>query len=78
MTRLDMVRTAVEELGEQATHAQVDEFVRERFGETIGVKFVPLIRATLRGQEELRKAREAAARIVAEDRARPARGKKAG
>lgn len=31
MTRLDMVRVAVEELGQEASHEQVDAFVRQRF-----------------------------------------------
>ena len=49
--------------------------VRQRFRETIGVKFVPIIRATLRGQVELQKARDAAARIVAEERERATKPK---
>ena len=69
MTRLDMVRVAVEELGDQATAAQVAGFVAERFGQELGVGFVPIYRATLRAEEHLRQARERAAALVAEDRA---------
>jgi len=78
MTRLDMVRAAVGELGEQATADQVDRFVADRFGEAIGARFVPLFRATLRGEDQLQQAREAAARLVAEDRERAAKRPRAG
>jgi hypothetical protein len=80
MTRLDMVRVAVAELGDQATAAQVAGFVAERFGQDLGVGFVPIYRATLRAEDQLREARERAAALVAEDRAarspaaRPGRG----
>jgi hypothetical protein len=80
MTRLDMVRAAVEELGDQATAAQVAGFVAERFGQDLGVGIVPVYRATLRAEEHLRLARERAAALVAADRAarppaaRPGRG----
>ena len=56
MTRLDMVRAAVAELGDQATAAQVAGFVAERFGQDVGVGFVPIYRATLRAEEHLRAA----------------------
>jgi hypothetical protein len=69
MTRLDMVRVAVGELGDRATAPQVVGFVAERFGEDVGVGFVPIYRATLRATEHLREARERAAALVAEDRA---------
>jgi hypothetical protein len=69
MTRLDMVRVAVGELGDQATADQVAGFVAERFGQDVGVRFVPIYRATLRAEEQLRQARETAAALVAEDTA---------
>jgi hypothetical protein len=68
MTRLDMVRAAIEVLGEQATADQVVRFVDDRFGETIGAKFVPVYRATLRGQAEWQRARARAAEVLADGR----------
>jgi hypothetical protein len=65
MTRVDMVRVAIDELGDQATADQVVRFVADRFGVEIGARFVPVYRATLRAEEELRKARERAAEVVA-------------
>jgi hypothetical protein len=80
MTRLDMVRVAVGELGDHATADQVAGFVADRFGQDVVVGFVPIYRATLRAEEHLREARERAAALVTEDRAarspaaRPGRG----
>ena len=80
MTRLDLVRAAVAELGDQATAAQVAGFVAERCGQDVGVGFGPVYRAPPRAEEHLREARERAAALVAEDRAarspaaRPGRG----
>ena len=76
MTRLDMVRAAIDELGEPATAEQVVRFVADRFGVAVGAGFVPVYRATLRAEEELRRARERAAAIVAEEAARPGRQKR--
>jgi hypothetical protein len=69
MTRLDMVRLAVGELGNAATAEQIDRFIIEQFGQQLGVRFIPIYRATLRGEEQLRLAREMAATLIAEDRA---------
>ena len=65
MTRVDMVRVAIDELGELATADQVVRFVADRFGVEIGARFVSVYRATLRAEEELRNARERAAEVVA-------------
>jgi hypothetical protein len=67
MTRLDMVRTAVAELGDRATAEQVVQFVGDRFKVVLGAKFVPVYRATLRAEEELKRARERAAAVLAGD-----------
>lgn len=67
MDRLEMMRIAEKELGGTATAEQMAGFIWERFGENIGAKFVPIIRAGLRGQEALQEARKHAARILAED-----------
>jgi hypothetical protein len=71
MTRVDMVYKAIDELGEEVAADQVVRFVADRFGVEVGAKFVPVYRATLRAEEELRRARERAAEIVAEGK--PAR-----
>jgi len=67
MDRLEMMRIAETELGLTATAEQMASFIRERFGENIGAKFIPIIRAGLRGQEALQEARKHAARILAEE-----------
>lgn len=76
MTRLDMVRVAVRELGESAPPDRIAGFVQERFGQPVSPRFVPVYLATLRGEVQLREARERAARIVAEEAAGPARQKR--
>ena len=50
MTRLEMVRLAVGELGNEATAEQIDRFIAEKFGQQLGVRFIPIYRATLRGE----------------------------
>ena len=71
MTRLEMVRLAVGELGNEATAEQIDRFIAQQFGQQLGVRFIPIYRATLRGEEQLRLAREMAATMIAEERASP-------
>ena len=71
MTRLDMVRLAVRELGESATADRIAGFVQQRFDLALGPRFVPVYLATLRGEEQLREARARAARIVAEEAEAP-------
>ena len=67
MDRLEMMRIAEKELGRTATAEQMAGFILERFGESIGAKFIPIIRSGLRGQEALQEARERAARLLAEE-----------
>ena len=69
MTWLDMVRVAVRELGGSAPPDRIAGFVEERFGQPISPRFIPFHLATLRGEEELRRARERAAQIRAEEAA---------
>jgi hypothetical protein len=71
MTRVDMVRAAVNELGEAAPADEIARFVGVRFGVAVGPKFVPVYLATLRAEVELRRARERAAKIVAEEAEKP-------
>ena len=70
MTNVVLVRLAVQKLGDKATSDQIIEFVRDRFGEKIEARFLPIYRATVRGEEYTRKAREVAARGVGEERER--------
>jgi hypothetical protein len=67
MTRLDMVRMAIAELGDTTTADQIVQIIADRFGVAVGAKFVPVYRATLRADAELNRARERAAVIVAGD-----------
>jgi len=75
MDRLEMMRIAEKELGRTATAEQMAGFIQDRFGESIGPKFIPIIRSSLRGQEALLEAREQAIRICAEDAAEQAKPK---
>ena len=77
MTRLDMVRIAIQELGDEAGSVLVSDFIRQRFGFDVGKQFVPIYRATIRGEEQLREAREMAAKIVTEGSEKPANMRKA-
>ena len=71
MTLLDMARAAVAELGTGASPKQVVEFIRHRFGRDMDLRFVPVYLATIRGEEQLRQAREKAATILAEEADKP-------
>jgi hypothetical protein len=64
MTRLDMVRVAIDELGEAADAAAIVRFVADRFRTEVAAKFVPVYLATLRAEGELRRARERAATVA--------------
>jgi hypothetical protein len=76
MSPLEMVRMAVEALGDEATAEQVVRYVGNRFGASIAVKFIPVYRATLRAEEELRRTRERAAAVRAEDQEARGAGKR--
>lgn len=69
MDRLEMMRITEKELGTEATAEQMAGFIQKRFGENIGVKFVPIIRSGLRGQEAFLEARDRAVRLLVEDAA---------
>ena len=75
MTRLEMVRLAVGELGDEATAEEIDRFIADQYGQQLGTRFIPIYRATLRGEEQLRLAREMAATVIAAERATTARPK---
>lgn len=72
----EMVRIALDDLGLDATNDQVADFLWERFCKKIDSRFVPIYRATLRGEEKLKEAREMAARLIREEREAAAKGKK--
>jgi hypothetical protein len=72
MSPVEMVHAAVGELGQGASAGAIAAFVERRFGQAIGTRFVPVYLATLRAEEELRRARERAAKIVAEEVEKPA------
>jgi hypothetical protein len=78
MGRPDMVRIAMQELGDDARSDQVGEFIRHRFSLDVGSQFVPIYRATIRAEEQLRQAREMAAKMVADQAKRLAKGSRAG
>jgi hypothetical protein len=73
MTWLDMTRAAVAELGASTSAEQVIEFTRRRYGRDMDPRFIPVYLATIRGEEQLRLAREKAATILAEAADRPAK-----
>jgi hypothetical protein len=68
MTPLDLTRDALASLGDAATIDQVVTYARERHGARLDPRFVPLYRATIQGEEQRRRAREAAARILDQER----------
>jgi|GEM_PF-5493576 len=52
MSIIDMVRSAVGDLGEDATNAQIRDYVWAHFCKAIDEKYVPVFRATMRGEEQ--------------------------
>ena len=57
MTELDLTRAALKEFGESATSEQVAAYARDRHGAVLDPRFVPLYRATIKGEEQRRRAR---------------------
>jgi hypothetical protein len=68
MTELDLTRAGLQELGEGVTNERLAAYARERHGTYLDPRFIPLYRATIKGEGQRRRAREEAARIVAEER----------
>ena len=68
MTELDVTRAGLQELGAGATNEQLAAYARERHGAYLDPRFIPLYRATIKGEDQRRQAREEAARILAEER----------
>jgi hypothetical protein len=67
MSELDLTREALGALGEAATHEQLAAYARDRHGAVLDLRFVPLYRATLKDEEQRRRAR---ARLLDQDRLR--------
>ena len=63
MKPIELVERALRELGEQATHDEIHTFIGKTFGIAVAAKFIPIFRATIKGHEALREAREKAAAI---------------
>lgn len=68
MGPVDLTRAALRELGESATNEQLAAHARERHGAHLDPRFVPLYRATIKDEDQRRRAREEAARIPDEER----------
>ena len=73
MTELGLTRAELQEWGERATNAQIAAYARERHGAHRDPGFIPLYRATIKGEEQCRRARGEVASIRAEER--PEKGK---
>jgi hypothetical protein len=59
LSKVEMVRQALMELGE-ASSQELAAFIEQRHGVLIEVRFLPLLRASVRGQEVLERARQTA------------------
>jgi hypothetical protein len=70
MNELDLTREALGSLGEAATPEQFAAYARDRHGAVLDPRFVPLYRATLKGEEQRQRARTEAARLLDQDRLR--------
>jgi hypothetical protein len=56
MTKLEMVREALNQLGEVSAH-EISAFVESEYGTKIDPAFIPIYRATLKDKERMEKAR---------------------
>jgi hypothetical protein len=59
-----MVHAALDQLGDDATADQIIRFVRNRFAAVLEARFLPIYRATLRGEDQMRAARARAAELT--------------
>jgi hypothetical protein len=59
LSKVEMVRQALMELGE-ASSQELATFIEQRHGVRIEVRFLPLLRASVRGQKVLERARQTA------------------
>jgi len=59
LSKVEMVRQALLELGE-ASSQELTAFIEQRHGVRIETRIIPILRASVRGQEVLERARQAA------------------
>jgi hypothetical protein len=70
VTPTEAMRQALAELGD-APNAELAAFLERRFGLRIDARFVPVLKASARGLEQLERARRAAKEAVARAAAKP-------
>jgi hypothetical protein len=68
VSKQEAVRQAVAELGE-APPQEIAAFVQAKFALQVQAQFVPVLLASLRGQEQLERSRQAARQALAQARA---------
>jgi hypothetical protein len=66
MTRFDMFQKACEQLGNEPQDDALIDYFQRHFRVALDPKFIPILRATRRGQDALRQSRQNAAHILAE------------
>jgi hypothetical protein len=71
MSKVEAVRLAVAEIGE-ASPQDIAAFVEQRFALKVQPRFVPVLLASLRGQEHLQRTRQSAKRALRQARAEQA------
>lgn len=59
MSKIEMVRQAMLELGEVSSQ-ELSTFLEQRYGMRIEARIIPILKASVRGQEVLERARQAA------------------
>ena len=59
MSKVEMVRQALLELGEVSSQ-ELATFLEQRYGMRIEARIIPILKASVRGQEVLERARQAA------------------
>jgi hypothetical protein len=67
--KVEMVRQAMLELGEASSH-ELAAFIEQRHGVRIETRIMPILKASVRGQEVLERARQAA-RAATQTAAKP-------
>ena len=77
VTPTEAMRQALAELGD-APNADLAAFLERRFGLRIDARFLPVLKASARGLEQLERARRAAKEAVARAAAKPADSEKGG
>lgn len=71
MTNTEATRLALQELGPEATTADLISYATERLGIRLDARFVPIYRAAIRGEEQRKEMWVIAAQVAEEDRKNP-------